>query len=270
MSEAAYSLPRKCSRFHLIGIEPFHHSGKASLAELVERQSGGKKVGLEEFRFLKVLGKGSFGKVSLNAGSTSTDGVSETYMLERNTVNKILPFIKEQMCELATAITTATLLVSGDARGEEGYRGGVRDQGPEEGRDRAGRRRRVHHDREEDPRPRRQPPLPHITPLLFPNKGQSVSACKTDSFIFYLAMTKDDRTVELLLSGPSLLRDGVRERRRSHVPNPAGAQVRRDARTILLRRSHARTPVPPQTRRHLQASLFDDGLFKIHDSKPLR
>ena len=76
---------------------------------------------------------------------------------------------------VATAITTATLLVSGDARGEEGYRGGVRDQGPEEGRDRAGRRRRVHHDREEDPRPRRQPPLPHITPLLFPNKGKSVS-----------------------------------------------------------------------------------------------
>ena len=99
----------------------------SSLAEMVEKQAGTHKTTLEEFRFLKVLGKGSFGKVSLNAGSTSTDGVSETYMLKRNTVNKILPFIKEQMCELATAITTATLLVSGDARGEEGYRGGVRD-----------------------------------------------------------------------------------------------------------------------------------------------
>ena len=41
------------------------HLGKASLQELVERQSGGKKVGLEEFRFLKVLGKGSFGKVRM-------------------------------------------------------------------------------------------------------------------------------------------------------------------------------------------------------------
>ena len=81
--------------------------------------------------------------------------------------------------------------MKGDAGREEGLRGCVRHQGLEEGRDRAGRRRRVHHDREEDPRPRRQPPLPHITPLLFPDKGQCVGATPTrrlDFFIIYLAI----------------------------------------------------------------------------------
>ena len=38
--------------------------------------------------------------------------------------------------------------------------------GSEEGRDHPGRRRGVHHDREEDPRPRRQPSLPHQSSLL--------------------------------------------------------------------------------------------------------
>lgn len=53
-------------------------------------------------------------------------------------------------------------------------------------------------------------------------------------------------------AGPALLRDGVRERRRSHVPHPEVQEVRRAQGTILHRGDHLGSHVPAQQRHHLQ------------------
>lgn len=107
-----------------------------------------KRMNLHDFLFIKVLGKGSFGKVE---------------------VTQTLRCTTELLDNTHSHMSTS----AGDAGGAEGHRRGLRRQSAEERRDPAGRRRGLHHDREEDPGSGPETPLPDPALLLLPNKSRN-------------------------------------------------------------------------------------------------
>ena len=127
----------------------------SSLAEMVEKQAGTHKTTLEEFRFLKVLGKGSFGKVML-AEKVDSDEVF-AIKVRISILNLLLLALYPCVLDPWTRNCPDQYVVCA---------------GAEEGCDHPGRRRGVHDDREEDSRSGGQPSLPHQSALVLPNQRQ--------------------------------------------------------------------------------------------------
>lgn len=133
--------------------------------ESTESQQQTPRLGISDFTFLQVLGKGSFGKVGMTSWRMSS--VMQSQMNHqgagRGKSSPILVYVAS----------------TGDAGETKHQRSGFCGQGVEEGHNSAGRWRGVHHDWEEGAVAGLLSPLPHTAVLLLPDAGQYGGICLT-------------------------------------------------------------------------------------------
>ena len=161
-----------------------------------------KKYGAKDFKFLRVLGKGRWGKAH------------QLYL------SLLLSFGKVLLTELRGSQNYYAVKV-GHLILEPHH---VSDwwPGAEERCSAGGRWHRVHDDRAESSRPGGEAPLP-LSPLLhLPDRREQQFFLISDN---HPSLNVRDNIFQLSVPVTPILRDGVPERRRSHVPHPTTGQV---------------------------------------------